>query len=352
MARDLRCISYHSDEVVVMKQRFWRYSGGALPNLLALGYVVLGYSGGIGMLLADGVLWNLLGILLLGHSMVIAAYLIHECAHNTLFANNTYNERLGRVLNWFSGGCYGDYAELQHKHFRHHVDKADVVAFDYRPVLRRHPLLLRMMRLLEWFYIPALDIMMHSLQLVLPFVRPAYARNRRRVVTVLLIRGSLFALLTYYSLKAGLLYLFAYFLMMHVLRFMDAFQHTYEIFEYLEQERGPEARQFDRQYEHENTYSNLISRHYPWLNLLVLNFSYHNAHHFKQAVPWHQLPSLHRELYGEDESQMIPFRNQLWSYHRHRVERIDNDVDERPGEGIDKGRHFVGVDGVNFLTAF
>lgn len=335
-----------------MKQRFWRYTGGALPNLLALGYVVLGYGSGMGMLLADGLLWNLIGVLLLGHSMVIAAYLIHECAHNTIFANSRHNERLGRLLNWITGGCYGDYAALQHKHFRHHVDKGDVVAFDYRPVLRRYTWLLGLMRGLEWSYVPALDIMMHTLQIVLPFVRPAYVRNRRRVMTVLLIRGTLFALLVWYSPKAALLYVLAYFLMMHLLRFMDAFQHTYEIFETLERGRGEEAKRFDRQYEHQNTYSNLVSRRYPWLNLLVLNFSYHNAHHFKQAISWHQLPALQRELYGDDDSQLIPFRNQLWSYHKHRVARIDNDVDERPGSGEEKGRHFVGVDGVNFLTAF
>jgi hypothetical protein len=34
------------------------------------------------------------------------------------------------------------------------------------------------------------------------------------------------------------------------------------------------------------------------------------------------------------------------------VARIDNDFDERPVTGEGKGRDFVGVDGVNFLTAF
>jgi fatty acid desaturase len=335
-----------------MKQRFWRYDGGAWPNLLALAYVVFGYSAGMGLLLADSPWWNLAGVLLLGHSMVIAAYFIHECAHNTIFASASNNERLGRTLNWLTGGCYGDYAALQHKHFRHHVDKADVVAFDYRRGLKQHPQLLRLMQGLEWLYVPALDIMMHVLQLMLPFLRPAYAHNRRRVLSVLMIRGSLFALLAGYAPQAALLYVLAYFLMLHVLRFMDAFQHTYEIFETLAQERGAEARQFDRHYENHNTYSNLISRKHPWLNLLVLNFSYHNAHHFKQAVPWHQLPALHRELYGNDDSQLIPFRNQLWSYHRHRVARMTNDIDERLVPGADKGREFVGVDGVNFLTAF
>jgi fatty acid desaturase len=335
-----------------MKQRLWRYEGGGLPNLLALTYVMFGYAIGMGMLLSENLGANLVGVLLLGHSMVIAAYLIHECAHNTLFSDSGQNERLGRALNWVTGGCYGDYSDLQHKHFRHHVDKADVVAFDYRPRLQRHPGLLFVMRALEWFYIPALDIMMHSLQLVLPFVRRSYAHNRRRVITVGLIRGGLFLALAIYSAKAALLYILAYFLMMHILRFMDAFQHTYELSETLEMERGKDTQRFDRQYEYENTFSNLISRRHPWLNLLVLNFCYHNAHHFKQSVPWHRLPALHAERYGDDDSQLLPFRNQLWSYHKHRMKRIDNDYDERPAEGENKGQDFVGVAGVNFLTAF
>jgi fatty acid desaturase len=190
------------------------------------------------------------------------------------------------MLNWITGGCYGDYAALQHKHFRHHVDKADVVAFDYRRSLRQRPRLLRLIQALEWFYIPALDIMMHALQIVLPFTRPAYAHNRIRVLQVSLVRGGLFVLLFWTLPLAALYYVLAYMLMLHVLRFMDAFQHTYEIFETLESERGAEARQFGRVYEHANTYTNLISGEHPWLNLLVLNFCYHNAHHFKQAVPW------------------------------------------------------------------
>lgn len=340
-----------------MSHRLFRHSGfkwddGTGPNLTALTYVFAGYPLAFFMLFAKAWYLNLAGVLLLGHSMTIAAYLIHECAHNTLFTRSRDNARLGRVLNWICGGCYGDYATLQHKHFRHHVDKADVVAFDYRPWLKRHPLLLRLIQGLEWFYIPALDIFMHSLQLILPFTRPAYAAQRRRVVRVALIRGGLFAALVLFSPKAALLYVLAYFLMMHVLRFMDAFQHTYEIFETLEQERGEEARRFDRDYEHANTYSNLISLRHPWLNLLVLNFCYHNAHHFKQAVPWHRLPALHAQLYGDDDRQLLPFRNQLWSYHCHRVRRITNDDDVPPNGGADKGRDFVGVDGVNFLTAF
>jgi omega-6 fatty acid desaturase (delta-12 desaturase) len=335
-----------------MKKRFLRYDDGLWPNLFALAYALLGYTGGFAILLFAPWWASLPGVLLLGHSMVIAAYLIHECAHNTLFGNNRHNERLGRGLNWITGGCYGDYEALRHKHFRHHVDKADVVAFDYRRGLRRHPLLLRTMQVLEWAYIPALDIMMHSLQIVLPFVRGAYRLNRRRVLSVLLVRGALFTALAWTSPSAALLYVLAYFFLLHVLRFMDAFQHSYEVFETLEHERGVEARLFDRQYEHDNTYSNLFSRRHPWLNLLVLNFGYHNAHHLRQALPWYRLPALHKAAWGDDDSQLIPLRNQLWSYHQHRVSRLLNDADERPASGPDKGMDFVGVDGVNFLTAF
>ena len=35
----------------------------------------------------------------------------------------------------------------------------------------------------------------------------------------------------------------------------------------------------DREYEQMNTYSNVTSLRHPWLNLLLLNFPYHNAHH-------------------------------------------------------------------------
>ena len=53
----------------------------------------------------------------------------------------------------------------------------------------------------------------------------------------------------------------------------------------------------DRDYEQSHTFSNVISIRYPWLNLITLNFGYHNAHHTKPTVPWHELPKLHEALY-------------------------------------------------------
>ncbi len=331
--------------------RVLRYEDGLLPNVLALSYAFVGYPGGIALILSDSWLLNFCGVLLLAHAMVIAAYLVHECAHNTIFAGNEHNARLGALLNWLTGACYGDYEAIRHKHFRHHVDRADVVAFDYRTRLKRRPFLLRLLKALEWAYVPAVEVMMHVLVLVLPFTMASRRRYRARVIAVLLVRVSLFAGLVWLSPRALILYPLAYLLFLTVMRFMDAHQHTYEIFKTLEHERGSEVERFDREYEHRNTFSNLFSVQRPWLNVLVLNFGYHNAHHVKPTAPWYRLPSLHQELFGDDHAQLLPISNLLRAYHRYRVPRILNADGIDVGMAQDRGRDFVGVDGVSFLTA-
>ncbi len=83
-------------------------------------------------------------------------------------------------------------------------------------------------------------------------------------------------------------------IMLHALRFTDAFQHTYDAFAVLESGDIPDDKVRDRDYEQANTYSNLASVGHPWLNLLLLNFPYHNAHHERPIVPWHDLPQAAR----------------------------------------------------------
>lgn len=328
----------------------FRYQDGLRPNVAALLYVLVTYFSGWTLFFSGKPWLYPLAVLLVAHGMVIAAYLIHECAHNTLFADNAWNARLGRVLMWFTGACYGSYEEIRHKHFRHHVDRADVVAFDYRYRLARYPVLVKLMQALEWLYIPAVEIMMHLLVLILPFTMDNRRHKRRLVITVFLIRASLFAAAFYVAPVAALLYAIAYLMFLTVMRFMDVHQHTYEIFETLDRPRGDEVKRFDHEYELRNTYSNMISLRHPWLNLLVLNFGYHNAHHEKPITPWYRLPALHKQLFGEDQQQIFPFINLLKSYHRYRVPRMLN-AEAEDIAGLSKGRYFVGVDGVSFLTA-
>ena len=74
-----------------------------------------------------------------------------------------------------------------------HIDHADVVAFDYRPRLAEHPRLVKILRVLEWLYIPAVEIVMHLLVIVVPFIMPSRRADRVYVAIVLVIRAGLFA---------------------------------------------------------------------------------------------------------------------------------------------------------------
>jgi len=331
-------------------QNIFRYAGSLGPNLLAMGYVVAAYVGGLILMLVSGLTLNILGLLFFTHAMIIAAYLIHECAHNNIFRENCYHRWLGEFLLWICGASYSHYDDVRYKHMRHHTDKADIVSFDYRTKIIHYPGLVKAIHFLEWLYIPAMEVIMHALVIILPFTKTARHHRRFRVVFVLLIRTLLFIYLININSMIIFLYPIAYLLFLTVMRFMDVHQHTYELFETLDQSRNSEKKRLDRSFEESNTYSNLISVKYPWLNLLVLNFPYHNAHHEQPGRPWHQLPNLHAELYSADDSQILSFRSLLKSYHRFRIQRVLNvDAINFPAKQLED--NFIGVDGVSFLTA-
>jgi len=135
-----------------------------------------------------------------------------------------------------------------------------------------------------------------------------------------------------------------------VLNFFDAFHHTFD--QYFVDENEPvEMGGRDRVYEQANTYSNLVSARFPLLNLLTLNFGYHNAHHEKAAAPWYRLPALHRELYGDAALSVMPLHELLRTWHRNRVRRVMA-VDDygAPGQDGNRADSFIGAHGVSFLT--
>src|SRR5690606_9585012 len=116
---------------------------------------------------------------------------------------------------------------IRSKHLIHHSERLDNVTWDYRPFLRAHPALRKLVTALEWGHIPAIDLLMHGMVIVAPFRMPRFRRNRARVIACLAVRVPLFALLGWLAPKALLLYALSYVLFLHVLRFADAFQHTY-----------------------------------------------------------------------------------------------------------------------------
>ncbi len=326
-----------------------------LPNFLAFSFAIFGYALGVSLLFVDYWPINLLGVLLTAQSLVVSAYLLHEFTHWSIFKTPNANRNWGILMSWITGSCYSTFEEIRRKHMHHHVDRADVLTFNVQHLMNNLPQLARnTIKILEWFYIPALEILMHFLVIILPFVRPQWHHKRARLLAVLSLRASIFAVMAFVSLKAWLLYLLAYVLMITALRFADAFQHTYDVF--LEQDLAmtngkiKDGKLRNRHYEQSNTYSNLASLHHPWLNLLFLNFPYHNAHHEKPVAPWFSLPTLHAQLFGEtSDLPVIPMRRLLLAYHQHRIKRLQSDdygvVNNQSADG------FIGAAGVSFLTA-
>jgi fatty acid desaturase len=326
-----------------------------LPNSMAFSFAIFGYALGVFMLFSSSILVNIAGVLLTAQALIISAYLLHEFSHWSIFKTPEMNRRWGVLMSWINGSCYSTFEEIRSKHMHHHVDRADVLTFNVQHLMRDMSSLARnTIKALEWMYIPALEILMHLLVIILPFLQPEWHYKRARLISIMLIRVPLFALMALVSFKAWLLYLLAYGIMLTALHFADAFQHTYDVFleSNLTQTGGKitDDKLRDRAYEQANTFSNLTSLKYPWLNLLFLNFPYHNAHHEKPIAPWFALPKLHAELFGDTSLlPVIPMSKLLTAYHRHRVTRLQSD-----DYGVltnDSANAFIGAAGVSFLTA-
>lgn len=329
----------------------WRYHGAAVA------YAVLGYGIGLLGLFSNSLLINLGATLLLAHAMTIAAYMIHECGHNVVFHRARDNATLGSFLSWICGAAYGTYEDIRYKHFRHHVDNDDVVWFDYDRFFAEHPKTTQFIRILEWFYIPAHDLLMHAVMILTSFVIPQRRNQRARNVIVIAIRGGLFLMLLLINPLAAALYVVAYLIMMHILRFMDSVQHDYPYNTTLFETARP-PRKGDKVWEQEHTFSNTLSLRFPALNYLVLNFGYHNAHHADMNVPFYQLPQLHTALTDDDPALVIPFTAQLQLYHKNRVARIYNPQPADYPQGAEylatarQGHGAIGGNAASFLTSF
>jgi len=334
-----------------------RKKSGALPYGIAVGYAVGGYALGLAGLFHTSPWMNAGAVLLLAHAMTISAYLIHECGHNMIFKRHRDNATLGRAMSWLCGAAYGTYEDMRYKHFRHHVDNDDIVWFDYDSFFETHPLAIKSIRLLEWFYIPAHDLLMHGVMIFASFIIPERRNQRTRNVAVILIRGGLFLTVAVLFPKVAILYAIAYMLMMHVLRFMDSVQHDYPFSTTLF-EKSTSPHRGDADWEQEHTFSNTLSLRFPKLNWLVLNFGFHNAHHADMNIPFYGLPALHAEISGNDAAFVIPLASQLQLYHRNRVSRIYNPDRKDYPQGkaylraAQSGSGSIGGNAASFLTSF
>lgn len=289
-------------------------------------YTLVGYGFSIGLLLSANGWLNAIGVGLLTHSLVLSAYLAHEFMHGIPFADMKWNALGGNIMLWLNGSCYIHFQELTQMHIAHHINRIDYCRFDIPRFLQSVPNWLCSLLLgLEWLYFPSLAFLLRIRLMLASFLNPNRRQDCGRTIRIMLIRSSLFIALTLLSLKALLLYFVAYIGMIHILRFMDAFQHTYDslaVGEPIPERHREVSLEAARHYEQANTFSNVISVRHPWLNLLLLNFGYHNAHHEVIKCPWYHLSTLDRALYANSAHHYTTLLELVGNYHQFRVSRI------------------------------
>lgn len=333
------------------RQGLWRYSDGAIPNLIVTTYIIAAPLLAISFLASSSLLLMLIAIVLFAHSQILAAYMIHELAHALVFRQRRHNALLGELFSWLCGTAYARFERIRRMHLRHHTDRADIACFDHQDFLRSCPNgLQKGIYALEWLHIPAVELIMHYQVLVRPFRESALASERPRVLVVGISRWVFFLILLSISPWALLCYGIGYLIFIKALFLGDAFAHTYPAY-VVENAADPvPADGRNAAFDRLNTFSNLLSMHHPWLNLWNLNFGYHNAHHDKVATPWYRLPAVQKELYGEGDRQYLPY-GELWNtFHRNRLNCIMSDDIGQITEGKGRADQFVGVHGVSFLS--
>ena len=320
-----------------------------LANLAVISYTLAAYICGINLLFLSSLILNLTGVFLIIHSLAYSAYLTHEFMHGTIFKNRRWNSIFGNIMLWINGGCYNGYEALTLQHIAHHIDRVDVFTFEPVPKLQQLPQIVRRTILaLEWLYFPIMGFWSRWHSVFSPFWNPERSNEKTRVVGIFLLRMGIFILMGAISFKALLLYFVAYVGMITLLRWADAFQHTYEGFP-----PGTKLPKRDRAHEEKHTYSTLLSHSYPWLNVLLLNFSYHNAHHTLMKCPWHSLPQLNREIEQQSNVRYVSLKEQLVNYHRFRLTRFilgqGHSIDEKQQPTFEK---FYGAHDVSFLFLY
>ena len=342
-------------------QSIYRYPDGVWPNTLALAATVLLYPLGLGLMMASAVGWNILGLACMVLCLTWSAYFIHEFAHHAIFRRPETNTRWGTFMSWLNGSCYARFDDMRRKHMRHHVERADVITFDAKSFLLKSPAWLRNSVLaLEWAYFPAIEYLMRGFVIAIPFrkdLKRYSVAGQLRMVAIAVVRLSALALLGWVSIKALLLYCLAVLIFVTLLRFADCFQHTYIAYPILDDTPLPKELVRDRVYEQANTYSDVVGVASGLgnnvLNMLWLNFGFHNAHHERPTVPWYRLPAYHRELYPADYAQVVTVGELLRSFHVNRLKRIlADDYGAVAPVGVPgRANTFVGAVGVSFLTA-
>ena len=330
--------------------KFYAHHRNYWLNSVIIGYVLVGYGLSLVCITAVNGWLNLLGVILLTHSLTWAAFLVHELFHQNIFSRSSLNVACGEIMLFLTGSCYSRFRDVALHHLAHHVHRADFSPFypvSLADFLSSFPKpIQRLIVGFEWLYLPAVNLSLRWMIALAPFLSQNRRDERLRNALLLLIRGSLLIVLAVYSARAVILYSLAYICFLNILQFLENFQHTYSTFHI----NGKVPKQ-NLEYDEANTYSLVISQRWSWLSILIcLNNNYHNAHHRLMSCPWYLLPQLDAELYPRSYQQYLPGSKLLRNYFRYRIERLfhGQGTVERQEQGLNLDS-FKGAAGMSFM---
>lgn len=322
----------------------------AWPNALLGAAIFAFYVEGIALLAySSSWLSFAVAVAVLSQSMVWSWYLAHDCAHRLVSKRDEINLAMGEFLGLITGMAYTPFSTYRAEHFRHHADKIDLLGADLQAIVGQWPRsIVWLLSGLEKLYIPVFFYVI-KWRMIRDLAVVGTARERLRLGFCLVLYLTLFLYLLSASAAALAGLLLASFVRIHLTRFVDAFQHTYDQID----PDSPLEHVRSRAYELNNTFSLPLARKHAWMNLLILNFGYHNAHHSVPSCPWYALPKLDCILASAETSagqpvgreSAVTFRDLVTAYHVHRVHRIFDlhEGDAYDDQGVFSLRNFTGA---------
>jgi len=276
----------------------------------------------------------LIGIFFFSVSKIWAWYLAHDYAHNSAFKSKRVNTVLGELASILNGLAFSSFDQYRNHHNRHHSEKVDLIGFNVQEFKARHPLFYNAAAILERLYIPTFYYLIKTLS-ILETIKTGMRIEKIRAIAALVLYFAGYTLAFLYFVKAIIAWQISSVFRIHVVRFVDCFQHSFSQVQ-PEHERTIKN---DKRFEIENTFSIPVARKHTYLNLLILNFGYHSAHHSFPTCPWYKLPTLERRIIqgldGDDDfsclrESSLKFSDLLKLYHSHHLERISSDTEGSP----------------------
>jgi fatty acid desaturase len=266
-------------------------------------------------------------IVLIALAKICAWYLSHDCAHNCAFRSKLANSTIGECLSFLNGLSFFSFEDYRKDHVRHHAEKIDIGGFDSRGFAEAYPKLFSTISLIEKAYVPVFYYLIKVVG-IYEAVRSDKRRESIRAIFGIFIYAVVLVAFARSSLLLILTWQFSSYIRIHVVRFVDCFQHSFD-------QVYPKGQKLshDKIYEIQNTFSVPVARKFKLFNLIILNFGYHTAHHCFPSCPWYMLPKLDAVImkqfknYGilEVREESCSLRNLIAAYHRGRTLRLISD---------------------------